>query len=278
EQANLLTYFDETHSIEGEFVENKLTVTLDYAYVDANRITIGYTVRGESPTGERMMAYSNPTLMTADGQPIDRLLLQANQEEQTPPEEGSTGAFGMKLTTNFIASDFDLADGEMLNLRLIVEVALSYLDSGEFPAPGMMMAGITEFNFSVPFISGTVMEVTQSAEVSQKMVELQRVVLTPSMTRLDMCYQLPAVTQLPGWSPFMILSVDEQPVFTGQTETYGIGDRYDLNSPCRSVIVPLPLATHIGEWQVEIVEFRDLGSFTATVAGPWVFTFSFPEN
>lgn len=280
QQADLLTYFDETQTVEGEFSDHNLTVTLDYAYADANRITVGYTVRGESPDGRRMMAFSNPTLMTAEGQAIDRLLLLADQEtELQPTEEDEPGRFSSTLTTNFIAQDFDLADGETLNLRLMVEVALSYLDSGEFPAPGMMMAGVVQFAFDVPFITGTVIEIGQTAEAAQRTVELQRAVVTPSMTRLDLCYELPPVTGVPGWSPFMVLSINDEEMFVGQAETYGLEDRYDLNSPCKAVIIPLALEADAGEWQVEITEFRELGGAgLEPMAGPWMFAFTAPER
>lgn len=277
-QADLLTYFDQTEIIEGEFSDHNLTVILDYAYADANRVTVGYTVRGESPDGQRMMAFSNPALMTADGQPLDRLLLVANQQTQEEGAQDETGRFSSALTTNFITPDFDLADGEMLNLNLAVDVGLSYLDSGEFPAPGMMMAGRVEFNFGVPFINGAVIEIGQTVETAQQTVEMQRAVVTPSMTRLDMCFDLPPVTLVPGWSPFIVLSINDEPVFVGQTETYGLEDRYDLNSRCKGVIIPLTLEA-AGEWRVEITEFRELGGEgLAPITGPWVFTFAASES
>lgn len=271
-QADLLTYIDETTTLPGE---NELSVTLDYAYADANRVTVSYTVRGVSPDGRRMMAYSNPTLML-DGQPLDRLMRLAQQEAQAEPTETEPRTFSHTLTTNYIAPAN--AASETLDLQLMVEVALSDLDSGEFPAPAMMMAGMARFEFSVPFFAGTVIEIDQTADAAQPSVELQRASITPSMTRLDLCYTLPPVTEPPGWSPFLVLTIDGETMFAGQVETYGLDDHYDLNSPCRAAIIPLPLRERAGEWQVEIQAFNDLGSFSEPVTGGWTFTFTVPEN
>ncbi len=276
QQADMLTPIDQTQSIAGD---HHLTVTLDYAYADSNRVTVSFTVRGESPNGERMMAYSNPTLSTDDGQPLDRLFLLAEQENQQQPTEGAPGKFSNTLTSNFIARDFGLKQGESLTLHLAVEVALSYLDRGEFPSPAMIMAGMTTFTFKVPFIVGTVVEVGQSADAAQHRVTLERASIAPSMTRLDLCYQLPPVENAPGWSPWVVLSVGGEQVFNGQAETYGLENRADLNSPCYGVVIPISLQEKTGEWRVEITEFRDLGDAIAEpIKGSWAFTFTVPEN
>lgn len=279
EQADLLTFIGETQAIDGQFSDNDLSVTLDYAYADANRITIGYTVQGVSPDGQRMMAYSNPRLRTADGEPIDRLLLLADQETQGQPTDAGEREFSNTLTTNYVTPDTSLADGEALNLTLTVDVALSDLDAGEFPAPGMLMAGSVEFTFDVPFLTGTVVEIGETADVSDLSVSLQRAVFTPSMTVIEMCYDLPPVTRIPGWSPFVILSLDEEQVFVGQVETYGLDDHYNLNDPCQGVIVPLALEPQAGNWQIEITEFRELGGEgLEPISGPWEFSFPIADR
>ncbi|MFN8527166.1 MAG: DUF4179 domain-containing protein [Anaerolineae bacterium] len=270
DQADLITRIDETQSLGGD---NQVSVTLEYAYADANRITIGYTVSGVSPDGRRMMAYSNPMLTTGSGEPVDRLLALATQEDQQQDAQGEAQGFSSSLTTNFITPDLGLSEGDLVDLNLAVDVALSYLDNGEFPAPSMVMAGQANFTFSVPFISGTVIEIDQTADAAQPSVTLQQVSLTPSMTRLDMCYELPPVDAVPGWSPFVIVSIDDEMLFSGQTETYGLEDRYDLNSPCKGVIIPISLQGHTGAWRVEITEFHDLGAFSEPIIGPWAFDF-----
>lgn len=274
-QADLLTEIDEIQTIPGD---HDLTVTLDYAYADANRITVGYTVRGAAPEGRRMMAYSNPTLLTADGSAFDRLLLLADAQAQQPATDEAAGGFSSTLTANFITGEVAAGDEAALDLRLMVEVALSYLDSGEFPAPGMLMAGATQFEFSVPLIDGVMIDVGQSSTAAERAVELQRISLTPSMTRLDLCYDLPPVTDFPGWAPFVTLSIDGEPVFSGLTESYGSDEPNDLNSPCRSLIIPLALQQHSGEWAIEIVAFHDMNDPTIVISGPWRFAVTMPQS
>lgn len=270
DQADLITRIDETQPLGGD---NQVSVTLEYAYADANRITIGYTVSGISPDGRRMMAYSNPTLTTASGEAVDRMLALATEEDQQQDAQSEEREFSSSLTTNFITPDLGLSEGDSVNFNLAIDVALSYLDNGEFPAPSMIMAGQASFTFSVPFITGPVIEIDQTADAAEPPVSLQRVSITPSMTRLDMCYELPPVTEVPGWSPFVTVSIDGESVFAGQVETYGLEDRYDLNSPCKGVILPISLQGQDGAWHVEITEFHDLGAFSEPVIGPWVFDF-----
>lgn len=273
EESDLLTRYDQTLTIEGE---NNLSVTLDYAYADANRVTVGYTVSGESPDGQRMMAYSNPTLIAGDGVVLERLLLGANEAEQEKATEESGTGFVNRSTVNFIAED--LTAGESLDLMLGVDVALSYLDTGEFPAPGMMMAGNVQFTFTLPFTADvSVTPVNETVSVGGVDVELKQIVSTPSMTRLDVCYDLPDVTQLPAWSPSVSIRIADAYVFNGRTETYGSDVSYDLNADCRGLVIPQVLFGQSGEWTIEISDFQDLSfEYPDAVTGPWTFTIAVP--
>jgi len=262
--ANLLTYYHDVQPITESLSDHHLTVTLDYAYADINRITIGYTVRGIAPAGQRMMAYSNPTLTTQDGQAINRLYLLAQQQDQSSQNE--RGEFSSTLTTNFNAKD--LPAGASLSLHLMVEVALSYLDSAAPTAPAMLMAGNVTFAFSVPMLSGTVVTVGQSTAVAQHTISLQTVTITPSMTRLDMCYRLSPMTDVSGWSPFIQLSINGKQLFADHAETY------EITTHCRAVIIPLNLQKQAGAWQVELVEFRDLSTVSRPIQGSWIFNFN----
>lgn len=280
EAAEMLTYYDETELIEGPFEFEPLAVTLDYAYADANRLTVGYTVSGQSPDeNQPLMAFSNPTLMIGpEGRVFDRLMLLANEQTQAEPTENTEAGYSSTLTANFIAGDVSLADGDMLDLRLLVDVAVS--DPGsDSPETGMIMAGTAEFNFSVPFIAGTVIDLDGSATENAVAVSFNRAVLTPSMTRLEMCYALPEVQSPPGWSPVITLKIDGETVFEGETETYGLETAYELNEECRGVIIPQALADQPGAWTVDISEFRDLsGGRADAITGPWTFNFDVPAN
>lgn len=276
DKSDVLTYIDQTNALEGEYsIAHNLTVTLDYAYADANRVTVGYTVRGISPEGQRMMAYHNPTLMTADGVVLERLYLGANEQEQEAPTEDSAGGFISRSVSNFIAEDLTIT-GEALDFSLMVDVALSNLDSGEFPAPGMTMAGVTQFTFTVPAITAGVVEINETVTANDIDVELKRVVTTPSMTRLDMCYDLPDLDASPAWSPNLVITIEDEVVFSGNTETYGSDVAYDYNEVCRGVVIPTPLLT-TGDWQVEVVDFQDVSvAANNPISGAWTFTFNVP--
>ncbi|MCA9907343.1 MAG: DUF4179 domain-containing protein, partial [Anaerolineae bacterium] len=63
-QANLVTTIEETQELGGDY---DWAVTLHYAYADANRITVGYTVTGAAPAGEQFRPFTNPLLQDSEG-------------------------------------------------------------------------------------------------------------------------------------------------------------------------------------------------------------------
>lgn len=278
-EADLLTTYDETKPVMGAPEEYGLTVTLDYAYADANRVTVGYTVNGTSPDDRRLVAHSNPNLM-AGGQPLERLMLLASDQIRGEPTEEGGSSFTSQLTANFITAGLDADEGDTLSLQLMVEVALSELGTGEFPAPGMFMAGMTEFTFDVPYLGGTTIELGREGESVGTNIELQRVVVSPSMTRLEMCYDLPDLQAPPAWSPFITITVDGEQVFTGHTETYGLETAYDVNEDCRGVVIPAALEAVPGAaWEVAVTGFTDFSAAgSEAIPGEWAFGFTIPEQ
>lgn len=277
--ADLLTTYDETKPVMGAPEEYGLTVTLDYAYADANRVTVGYTVNGTSPDDRRFVAHSNPNLMVA-GQPLERLMLLASDQTRGEPTDEGGSSFTGQLTANFITAGLEAVEGDTLSLQLMVEVALSELGTGEFPASGMFMAGMADFTFDVPYLGGKAIEVGLEAESVGTNVELQRVVVSPSMTRLEMCYDLPDLQAPPAWSPFITITIDGTPVFTGHTETYGLETAYEVNEDCRGVVIPAALEAVPGAaWEVAVTGFTDFSAAGSdAVPGEWAFGFAIPEE
>lgn len=278
QEADLLTAFDQTVPVVGAPEGYDLTVTLDYAYADVNRVLVGYTVRGVSPTGMPVTSYSNPTVLTPDGVALDRLMLSAHV--QSPEDFETSGiTFFSRHTTNFVYDGLlDVAKDTFWPLKLVVEVALTEAGTGEFPQPMMMLAGVAEFEFEVRHRGGEAVAIGQTVQAEGVDVELERAVISPSMVRLDMCYDLPDLQAPPAWSPLVAIEVGDETVFRGQVETYGLDVAYDLNEVCRGVIIPDGLNEYAGQtWSLTIEAFADYsGAQTPSIEGPWEYTFDVP--
>ncbi|MBK8135772.1 MAG: hypothetical protein IPK52_08035 [Chloroflexi bacterium] len=237
-----------------------ITITLATAYADANRINLTYSVTGESASSGTTL-FINPTLSDAQGTVYP--FLSAGRDDF----EGQDGsAYSRTGTLSFDASQVAGAPSA-LNLSVHFDVAYSDDDLRAADPNGMMMAGQADFAVSVPFNAGTVVAVNQTVGE----VTLQRAVIAPSLTRLEIC---PAAGLLGAadwwqWTVVGSLTIGGQPVATGETLTLAAAD-----SACPSVIVPYALDGRAGAWAVTLDAFTAEGR--ARVDGPWTFTFDLP--
>ena len=220
EQANLVQELNLSQTVDG------VTVTLERAYADANRIVVGFTIK--DPNGQRYDA-SHLTLTDAAGAVFSGMvgygvtgqsdILQVS----LPPGEGA-------YVLAFDAAPVEGAPAE-LDLQLVMEVRGFVLPlnapeppptpispPGEPPAsmaveaqpvPEGAIVGIFTFDFSVPFIPGRVAEVNQTVEAAGVAVRLKRLVVTPSETRAIVCFEPPDGGQW-EWTPILTLEAGNE--------------------------------------------------------------------
>ena len=285
EQANLVQELNLGQTIDG------VTVTLERAYADANRIVVGYTIKG--PNGQRYDAH-HLTLTDAAGTVFSGTIgfgvtgqsdiLQVS----LPPGEGA----------DVICFDAAPVEGvpTELDLRLVIEAVEALpLDAFEPPPtsdsppaePPMVVVleplptpeeeaivGPFTFDFSVPFIPGRVAEVNQTVEAAGVAVRLERVVVTPSETRAYLRFDSPGGAET-RWTPIALLKApgDEE---SQNYFTYSADD-----SPIHRYGFLAPLYDRRGEWNLTVTELvgTDLTqqpSEDIRLAGPWVFRFRVP--
>ena len=156
------------------------TIHVERVYADANRILVGYTLTGLE--GQEFFKFwpANVTLTTADGQE----LRGGGLDE--PVMEGR--ALGELLT-------FDMPEGYTkpdIALRFMVKDLEIYgnddqatIDAG-LRKPIGSVAGPFVFDLTVPVIAGRVAEINQTVTVNDVPVTLERVVVTPSETRMHL--------------------------------------------------------------------------------------------
>jgi hypothetical protein len=279
EQANLVQELNLSQTVDS------VTVTLERAYADTNRIVVGFTIKGLN--GQRYDPYHHLTLTDMAGTVFSGTIgfgvtgqsdiLQVS----LPPGEGAN-------VICFDAAPVEGAPAE-LDLRLVMEVVEALpLDAFEPPPtsdsppaePPMVVVeeeaivGPFTFDFSVPFIPGRVAELNQTVEAAGVGVCLERVVVTPSETRAYLRFDSPS-GEVEWWIPIAMLQApgEDGKSYAGYVGSYGPASyQYGFLAP---------LYDRRGEWTLTVTELvgTDLTqrlSEDIRLAGPWVFHFCVP--
>lgn len=302
EQANLVQELNLSQTIDG------VTVTLERAYADANRIVVGFTIK--DPNGQRYDAH-HLTLTDMAGTVFSGTIGfgVTGQSDilkvSLPPGEGA-------YVLAFDAAPVEGAPAE-LDLRLEMEVVEALpLDAFEppptligppdeppasmvveaLPVPEGDIVALFTFEFSVPFIPGRVAEVNQTVEAAGIPICLERVVVTPSETRAYLRLDSPGGAEM-RWIPTAMLKApgDEE---SQNHFAYSAND----DPPIHRYAFLAPLYERRGEWTLTVTELVgtaierlesqilrqadsavvsvDAAEFQTRLAGPWVFRFRVP--
>ncbi|MFO7917866.1 MAG: DUF4179 domain-containing protein [Anaerolineae bacterium] len=284
EQADLVQELDLSQTMHG------VTVTLERAYADANRIVVDYTVK--HPDDQRYEA-SRLTLTDADGNVFPRTVGWG--------ASGRSDLFGIELPEgegNYVNS-FDAASVKgapaELDLRLAMELREFVLPtdtpgtsvgSSSAPAepaepmvvelepmPQGDVVGTFAFDFSVPFIPGRVVEVDQTVETAGVAMRLERVVVTPSEARAYLRFDPPTEVET-SWTSIVTLRAPDDRKTRG--DFYAVAD----DSPVHVYGFPAPLHERQGEWTLKVTELVGTELVPpyeqVRLAGPWEFRFRVP--
>jgi len=284
EQADLVQELNLSQTVDG------VTVTLEQAYADANRIVIGCT---KDPDGQRRYSARHLTLTDAAGTVFPwthgyGVIGGADifKVSLPPGEKADVFVFDAAAVTG--------APKE-LDLRLVMELEEIVLppDAPEPPpTPGSPPAeppdsivvevlqplpvgaivGPFTFDFSVPFIPGRTVEVHQTVKAAGVAITLEEVVVTPSETRATLCFDPPDG----GNKKWLVIT-------PGSGQDLSCGDVSQLSGTgeeCHCVTYLGALAGRSGTWTLtvtELVGFDLAPPYEQTrLAGPWVFHFRVP--
>lgn len=155
------------------------TVHLEWAYADANRIVLSYSITDEA--GELYREQATDVVLTDD------------MGRQYQPMGAFYADFDVpEMLTGNAHFDASIIDNNPLSLNLQVRLLDDF-----------------KFDFSVPFIAGIRIEKQPDIEVNGVRVNLESAVITPSMTRIYLCYESPGHEY---WVPGLQLAFDDQRV------------------------------------------------------------------
>lgn len=285
DQADLVQQLHLSQTVDG------VTVTLERAYADANRIVVGYTIK--APNGQRYEA-RRLTLTDAAGtvfhETVGFGVSGASDILEAAPPPGEK--------VNVVSFDAAPVEGApaALDLRLEMELEERALPPGASaspPTPGGLPAeapmrvevqplpvgriiGPFTFDFRTPFIPGRVIEMNQTVEDAGVAVRLERLVVTPSETRATICFTAPDGGRR-QWVPILTLEAGNEQYAGGiVSKTF-----YEGGEGCYQGSFLASLHDQGGAWRLTVSELVGEDTDLPTepqirLAGPWVFRFRVP--
>ncbi len=265
------------------------TVTLEWAYADGNRLTLAYMIAGHPgeqytnlnsyvykltlrDSGEKIPFYQGMTaLIDRDGGIMG---LTPMPDDQIPTTDRSLNIQTYNL------SDAAIGARSTLDLHLEVDafgVTLQQrtrLPIEQFDAMREGPAEHFTFDFSVPLVSDQrLLTTAQTATDQDIVITLKRVSVSPSQTRVIICFAPPDPAR--RWTGIPHLTTAEGDVPGGG----GVQPFMDGDQTCDNYTYFAGMYDYHGEWRLEISELVGFGSGGADqqrIAGSWQFRFVVP--
>jgi hypothetical protein len=256
---------------------NEITVTLEWAYADSNRIMVAYTISHPSDRENTTTA-----LILEDGTLI-------------PPLAGSYGYVGDGLMSQVENFDASIIRGEPDALQLLFHLEVSPFDLPE-DVPTLILAtaepegdissvmlepieltapSTFDFEFSVSFLGGRTIEIGEVTEKSGIHASLESAVIAPSDTRFVVCFS--GLEPIYTWTPLFSL---ETPLLDLKDNVNLLSSGRWINDRCYQHDIGASLEDHKGEWVLTATEIigekLDPQREQIRIRGPWQFKFPTP--
>jgi hypothetical protein len=249
------------------------TVNLEWANADNNRLTLGFTVSGLVCSTDYMLCDIGVKVFDQNGQ-------------QIPTIDGRTDE-SQSIHTHLY--NFDLSShafNETISIFQLQITPYGMTNEGPDPDQPNVIRGHTVIlsepimlHFSVP-ISGEVRvyNTPQSDADGDITITLRRVVVSPSQTRVAICF-VPPVSER-SWTTIPSLTTNGAEVVGGGTTDF-VSEVGEANSEiCNEHLYNAAMFDYRGNWQLEITELVGFGSGGGNdqtrIAGSWVFDFVVP--
>jgi len=261
ETAAAILYEDENRAPE-QVLNLKKTIgnnvfTIQTVYADNNRVILTYTVTSS---------------VSGNAQPVGQKFIMANfiltmQNGITLSQMGDAGSFNSKLGYYDYVASFDTAqvpaNTNTLNLHLQATL---------YSGMGRHQLGGFSSGFSVPLHAGRVMTWNQTVTVDGIAITLQRVVVSPSQTRL---YVMSPKLQLgdPQHDPYTLAVGNWNNNTDGFDSESLITQEGNVGSFTGvRLIANTPLFNQHSEWTFKITSGAVIGG-----SGTWIFHFTVPN-
>lgn len=277
------------HEIGISQTHDGYTVTLEWAYADGNRLTLAYIIAGHPNTQYTNLFSDVYTLSLHDtGEDIPlyqgmSTLIDSNGEGVgwgTPSDVIPTSDRSLIIYT-YDLSAVETSGSPTLNLRLEVDAygitlqQRTLMPIEEFDA---MREGPEEhfiFDFSIALVDEQrVFDTPLTVTDQDIMVILRRVNVSPSQTRVVICFAPPDPAR--QWTAIPHLNTNQGEVPGGG----GVQPSMDGDLTCNEYAYFAGMYDYTGEWRLELTELvgfgSDGGNDQQRIAGSWVFDFVVP--
>ncbi|MEP7290424.1 MAG: DUF4179 domain-containing protein [Chloroflexota bacterium] len=246
-EADLVTELNMTQNIED------VAVTLDYAYADSNRISLGYHFSGTSPLGTTYEV-TNETLTDSEGRVFEGIFGGGGGG-------GSGGSEAPQVNTynsaQYITWDVPIGEelSDELNLRFVIEmnrITTTRPDDAGTPQPvenTLIIESVEPlvYEFTVPFNPGQVVAPQQSVTANDLTLTLRNLVITPSMTRGTLCFDPQEVGD--RYFPLISLTIDGESVALEPEQNF---EPDEEGNGCHVLRIVYSLFDRPGEWILSI--------------------------
>ncbi len=256
---------------------NGVTVRLDRAYADANRIIVAYTI--QVPAG-----FNNST-SGIDG----KIALTDGQGAAFPIIEGQ----GVNGDTPHSSAGLMSFDAESLAAGTThVDLRLNFPDvraKSEQQGASDLVAGAFTFNFTLPVQAGRLVTVSKTVVANAVPVTVDRIVVTQSETRVYMRFPASAGIGASDWNADVHISGagwDSRQLPAGFSGEITLGSMFMNSSGEHISTFSGDYRSRHGEWTVTVDSLFGVDTTTpssgsdqpkqARVAGPWTFMVSVP--
>lgn len=257
-----------SHSLNLSQVVNEVTVTLDWAYADENRIAIAYTIHSEN--GEQY-------------EPLDFTVTDSAGNEFPPTTglgvTGTSDMLGTILPSGEGAYIFSFDSSTIIHAPETLELQLELTLKSQVTE---RLVGPVIFNFDIPFTPGRMTEPKQSYTAEGVTITLEKVALTPSDLTAVICFEGP------NESYNMWLPISHIDVANNENQARAmLGSQSNPDEAgCTTNHYFPSLYTHNGTWSLTVTELVGIDrGYTETgeprldqlrINGTWVFEFALP--
>jgi len=275
-----------THEINVSQTIEGITVTVERAYFDDNRIGIEYAVSGLPASASEGPRRFEPRAALMDGRNPPPTL---DAPHLGFPMAGGTGVRadsqiqGMEVSPDTVKEvvGFDVteaqADASEMQLLFVVSVAESVRDGNVLRHERMI--GPFVFNFAVPFVPRKdirVIEVGSTVEVAGVPVRLEKVTITPAEVQALLWVDRSPEQARMGVGPAMVMLtppggwMSDKPQPPAYVVTMlGDSGKFAAKFHNNDSLLGMP-----GEWTLTVDSLR--GASDEVVKGPWVFVVRVP--
>lgn len=260
---------------------DNITVTLQWAYADENRVTIGFIMEGdgafESPA---FNYYPYATLSDMQGNTFNIT------DGRGYSGMGEAGAEVLSFDTSTLTPlPEELALHFEAQVSVMTEAGYATLQALPTPQDGVHNApwdnglrsepiGPFKFDFTVSTVKGFIVEIGQTVTHQNIAITLDQTVISPSSTRLKICFPENA----DRWTVIPSLLINNVDVMKDGSVTSFGEDRIE-GTNCHDLILNGAFRDRGGLWQLKITELVIFGEGSSRdedqtrIKGDWIFNF-----